>query len=86
MKRLNIILGLLILAQFSWAQSDILSPAPEQDMPIVITGATAHLGNGTKIDNAAIAFSKGKISFVGRAADWSGTDDHIMIDALKEKK
>jgi imidazolonepropionase-like amidohydrolase len=81
MKRLNIILGLLILAQFSWAQSDILSPAPTQDMPIVITGATAHLGNGTKIDNAAIAFSKGKISFVGRAADWSGTDDHIMIDA-----
>lgn len=81
MKRLNIILGLLVLAQFSWAQSDILSPAAAQDMPVVITGATAHLGNGSKIENAAIAFSKGKITFVGKAADWSGRDDHAMINA-----
>ena len=81
MRRLTIILGLLIFAQFSWAQSDILSPAPAQDMPVVITGATAHLGNGSKIENAAIAFSKGKITFVGKAEDWSGTDDHKTINA-----
>lgn len=47
------------------AQSPV--PAPPQQGQILIFGATAHLGNGTVIDNSAIAFDKGKITMVADA-------------------
>ena len=57
------IIGLFAFAQLN-AQP---SPAPAQTESILITGVTAHLGTGEKIDNAAIAFEEGKITFVGSA-------------------
>ena len=47
------------------AQSPV--PAPPQKAPILILGATAHVGNGTVINNSAIAFENGKLSFVADA-------------------
>jgi imidazolonepropionase-like amidohydrolase len=81
MRQIKLAIGLMLFVQTIWAQSDILSPAAAQDMPVVIIGATAHLGNGQKIEKAAIAFDKGKITFVGQADRWSGADDHVTIMA-----
>jgi imidazolonepropionase-like amidohydrolase len=44
------------------------APAPPQQGPILILGATAHLGNGQVLPNSAIAFDKGKITLVADAA------------------
>lgn len=43
------------------------TPAPPQTTDFSIEGATAHLGNGEVIENSLIMFSKGKITFVGKA-------------------
>ena len=40
-------------------------PAPPQSEPIVLKGATAHIGNGKVISNAVIAFENGKITAIG---------------------
>ena len=59
--------GLLLGTALTYAQATI-SPAKAQSSPIVITGATIHVGNGTVIDNGYIAFNKGKITAVGSGA------------------
>ncbi|MGI9158321.1 MAG: amidohydrolase family protein, partial [Saprospiraceae bacterium] len=43
------------------------APALPQAGPILIVGATAHLGNGQVLPNSAIAFEKGKITLVADA-------------------
>lgn len=43
------------------------TPASAQSENILITGATAHLGNGKVIKNSAIAFEKGKLTIVADA-------------------
>lgn len=49
--------------------AQVPAPGPAQSQPIYITGATAHLGNGTVIENAVIGFDQGKITFVGTVAE-----------------
>ena len=41
------------------------TPAPAQTEAITITGATAHIGNGSVIENSVIVLENGKISIVG---------------------
>ena len=43
------------------------TPAPPQTTDYTIEGATAHLGTGEVIENSLLMFSKGKITFVGKA-------------------
>lgn len=43
------------------------TPASKQTTAFSIEGATAHLGDGTVIENSLIMFTDGKISFVGSA-------------------
>ncbi|WP_188599269.1 amidohydrolase family protein [Polaribacter pacificus] len=43
------------------------TPGSKQTAPFSIEGATAHLGDGTVIENSLIMVSDGKISFVGSA-------------------
>ncbi|MFN0729433.1 amidohydrolase family protein [Polaribacter gochangensis] len=43
------------------------TPASKQTTAFSIEGATAHLGDGTVIDDALIMFADGKITFVGSA-------------------
>lgn len=52
------------------AQTQVI-PAKAQSAPVLLKGAKAHLGNGTVIDNAVIAFDQGKITLVGPAASTS---------------
>ncbi len=42
-------------------------PAPAQKSPILIFGAVAHIGDGTVIENSAIAFENGKLTMVADA-------------------
>jgi imidazolonepropionase-like amidohydrolase len=71
---------ILLLASCT-AFGQLTVPAPPQGEPAVILGATAHLGNGKVIENAAVAFEKGVITFVGEARDWPGYDSYRVIDA-----
>lgn len=55
------------------------APAPSQKAPILILGATAHLGNGQVIQNSAIGFENGKLTLVADATT-------IRIDRTKYSK
>ena len=58
------------------------TPAPAQSESILITGATAHIGNGQMVENSAIGFADGKITYVGPAsgAEASGFDQVINAE------
>lgn len=72
----KLILAVLLCAGSAHALTP--TPAPTQAEPIAIVGATVHVGNGTVLENATIAFSDGKITAVGPGIDTSG---HRIIDA-----
>jgi imidazolonepropionase-like amidohydrolase len=63
----NYLIQTLFLIAFGWSlqaqQSD--PPALPQNETISITGVTAHVGNGTVVENATIVFENGKISEIG---------------------
>ena len=71
--------GLLLSINLSYGQATI-TPAPAQTKPIVLTGATLHIGNGQVINSGYIAFDKGKITAIGEgvAPNITGAD---VIDA-----
>ena len=58
----------------SWAQQ---TPASVQKEAISITGATAHIGDGTVIENCTLVFEGGKITGLGAETATKGT----VIDA-----
>src|SRR6476661_650818 len=68
MRLLAILLTALPLATLA----QVPTPAPSQARPILITGATLHVGNGTVVPNAAVAFDQGKLTYAGPAAGFSG--------------
>ena len=76
-------LSLLLLFLFSVhvTAQHVPVPAPAQTQPILITGATAHLGNGQVIENSYVAFEAGKITFVGNATVKRGFPNHREITA-----
>ena len=55
---------MVLMGNLSFSQN---TPAPKQSESILIVGATAHLGTGEAIENSAIGFENGKITFVGKA-------------------
>lgn len=59
--------------------AQVPTPAPVQKQPILILGATAHLGNGSVIQNCAIGFENGKLTIVADATT-------IRIDRSKYGK
>ncbi|MBV6440543.1 MAG: amidohydrolase [Haliscomenobacteraceae bacterium CHB4] len=59
--------------------AQVPTPAPPQKQPILILGATAHLGNGSVIQNSAIGFENGKLTIVADATT-------IRIDRSKYGK
>jgi imidazolonepropionase-like amidohydrolase len=75
--RLMIFTVLLCLTALLKAQTPV--PAPPQKAPILILGATAHLGNGTVIANSAIGFENGKLTLVADATT-------IRLDRSKYSK
>ena len=72
LKTINIkTLILIALCSFLSAQvwAQVSAPAPPQNQPIALKGATAHIGNGQVVDNSLILFNEGKIVSVGSASD-----------------
>ena len=57
------------------------TPADAQKEAITITGATAHLGNGTIIENSIITFENGKITAVTDAINAKISGTGKVIDA-----
>jgi imidazolonepropionase-like amidohydrolase len=66
----------LILANGALAQ--VPSPAPAQKMPILIQGATIHIGNGQVIEKGDIRIENGKITYVGASQAVSTTDAEVI--------
>ncbi len=57
------------------------TPAAKQSESILILGATAHIGNGQIIENSAIGFDNGKITFVGTRSQANASVFSKTIDA-----
>ena len=76
------IFSIIISVAFSLiANAQSPAPAAAQSSSILILGGTAHLGNGSVIENAAVAFDKGKIVFVGNASAVNKDQYSRTIDA-----
>ena len=64
--RLCMIIALLILSnQISFSQNP--APALPQSKSILLSGGTAHIGNGKVIENAVIGFKDGKLNLIADA-------------------
>lgn len=67
---------LLFAAAIQCVVAQVPVPAQVQQKPTILIGATVHTVSGQTIENGAVAFDKGKITFVGPAnaapADRSG--------------
>lgn len=59
------------------------APAKTQSKPIILTGATIHIGNGQVIENGAVAFDKGIITQIGPA--WIINDNGSEVIDVKKK-
>ncbi|MFC0605424.1 amidohydrolase family protein [Winogradskyella pulchriflava] len=84
MKLLNKINSILFLLCISlgFAQQ---TPAPKQTKDFAIVGATAHIGNGTVIENSVIVVSNGKITTIGPEATTPLTRQAMDIIDAKGK-
>ncbi len=78
-KRYISIIILFVLSYASKGQTMVI-PGKKQANPILLTGGTAHLGNGTAIENAVVAFDNGKITFVGKVGDSFDNNNYKTID------
>ena len=64
------------------ALAQVPTPAPPQARPVLITGATLHVGNGTVVPNATVAFDKGRLTYAGAAAGFTADKSgYETIDA-----
>lgn len=70
--------GLLTIIFSANAQQ---TPAKKQNQSILITGVTAHIGNGSVIENAAIGFNAGKLTYVGKEDGVSKGEYQKLIEA-----
>lgn len=80
-KKLSI-LPFLFCITISFAQQ---TPAPKQTKDFAIVGATAHIGNGTVIENSIIVVSDGKITTIGPEATTPLTKQTMDIIDAKGK-
>jgi len=77
----NTILYIIVLFAFIEVKAQTLvTPAPAQEKAILLVGATAHLGNGTVIQNAMIGFDNGKLTVVADASTTIDKSKYEVID------
>ena len=69
-----------LLFNIKFLQAQVPTPAKPQTTPIVLKGATLHIGNGQVIENGAVAFDKGKITFAGKQAELKLTGNETVVD------
>jgi imidazolonepropionase-like amidohydrolase len=66
-KYVLLFVGLMLSTILAYSQPNIV-PAKPQAHPVIVSGATIHIGNGKVINSGYIAFDKGKIIAVGEGA------------------
>lgn len=59
------------------AQNPVVAPA--QKKPVILSGGTIHTGTGEVIENGLIAFTSGKITFVGKSADYKADKNSAEV-------
>ncbi len=64
--------ALALLTGFYQNASGQQTPAPAQSEVISVTGATAHIGDGTVIENCTLVFENGKITALGAGVSPQG--------------
>ncbi len=79
MKKRNSIYSILVLFCCLYLNAQ-QTPAPNQTTAITITGATAHIGDGSIIANSVLIFENGKITTIA-SADATITPKGTHIDA-----
>ena len=52
------------------AQSPVVTPV--QKKTVILSGGTFHIGTGEVIENGLVSFTSGKITFIGKSADYKG--------------
>ncbi len=57
------------------------SPIRGQETPWYLTDVTLHVGDGSRIDHAVLAFQNGKIVYAGAASEWAPPADARLIKA-----
>ena len=62
---------LLLALEVLPALAQVPAPAGPQAKPVLITGATLHVGNGTVVPNATVAFAQGKLTYAGPASGFT---------------
>ena len=80
MKRYIILLSLLTSIAFLAKAQTMVTPAPPQSKPLLLTGATAHLGNGQVIENALIGFDQGKLTIVAGTGEDINKTGYETVD------
>lgn len=84
MKHINKINSLLFLLCITLGFSQ-QTPASKQTKDFAIVGATAHIGNGTVIENSIIVVSNGKITTIGPEASTPLTRQAMEVIEAKGK-
>lgn len=77
-KYISLFLCSIALVQIKLSAQETVYPVGPQAGPVVITHATVHVGNGTVLTDASVAFDKGKITGVGSSVSTAGA---TVIDA-----
>jgi imidazolonepropionase-like amidohydrolase len=72
------------LSSHTFGQAFIV-PAPAQSEAIVVQNVRIHVGNGTLVENGAIAFQKGKITYAGPASGWTEDAAYQIIDGAGQE-
>jgi len=71
----------LVLLSAPGNSQNVPDPVPAQTQPVLIKGATIHIGNGEVLENGMVAFENGKITFVGPATVKRAFPNHREIAA-----
>lgn len=62
------------------AAAQVPTPAPAQSKPILLVGGNLHVGNGTVVPDAAVAFDKGRITYAGAQSGFAQRAGYEVID------
>src|SRR5690625_5351909 len=80
MRKLIMMCILLLIARAGYAQAPV--PAPLQQQPIALTGATIHTMAGEVIENGTLLFQEGVITALGTSVS---LPDNAVVEDLSGK-
>jgi amidohydrolase family protein len=86
MKKIIYISAVLIIALVTRASAQNPVVAPAQKNPLILSGGTIHTGTGEVIENGIVAFAAGKITYVGKSADYKGDKSAMEIIDVRGKQ